>query len=271
MSAATSWIWGYSDRLSAADGERVAFHLCATAQSCDVEIARLGRGRDVVRHHAGIRVGRHAVPERAHVVGCDWPVAFELTVPESWASGYYEVVFRGDDGAEGRHMLVVKPAQPRAAIALVLATNTYHAYNWWGGANTYAWVGGPEPAAWPAAPEDCSIACRLSAARPFSAGIMRPRSPAHRIVTAGKRGFRPAPGLGEIRDEVLTGGNGWDCPAGYADKWEHAFVAWAEGAGYALDYLTDGDLDADPSALDGYRVVLFVGHSEYWTWQARET
>ncbi len=264
---ASAWLWGYSDRLSAAPGERVALHLAGTAPRCDVEVARVGRERRIVARLDGIRLAPHPVPERAHVVGCGWPAAAHLDVGRDWPSGYYDLVVRGADGAEARHLLVVRASAAAAPAVIVLATNTYQAYNWWGGANTYTWIGGPEPAPLGTA-EQHVVAGRLSAARPFTAGLMRPRSAAHRIVTARRRGFGEPPTPGEVLDEVMAGGQGWDCPAGFLDKWEHAFVAWAEEAGYPLDYLIDTDLEA-PGALDGRRAALFVGHSEYWSWPQR--
>jgi len=264
---ASPWLWGYSDRLSARPGERVTLHLAGTATRCDVEVARVGRGRQVVERIDGVVLAPHPVPEHAHVVGCGWPPAAHLQIGRDWPSGYYDILLRGSDGAEARHCVVVRSAGPAAPAAIVLATNTYQAYNWWGGANTYLWLGGPEPAPLPSA-EHQVVAGRLSAERPFTAGIMRPRSPAHRIVTAARRGFRQPPTPGEVLDEVMAGGQGWDCPAGFLDKWEHAFVAWAEEAGYPLDYLVDTDLE-QPGALDGRRAALFVGHSEYWSWPQR--
>jgi hypothetical protein len=260
------WLWGYSSRLAARPGERVGLHLAGTAPRCDVEIARVGRERTVVHRIVNVPLAPHPVPEGAHVVGCGWPETLSFSVPGEWPSGYYEVLLRASDGAEARHMLVVKAPRPRARALLVLATNTYHAYNWWGGANTYAWVGGPAPAPPPA---DLTVAARLSAARPFAAGLMKPASPDHRIVTRTRRGFRERPSAGEVLDEVLAGGQGWDCPAGFVDKWEHAFVAWAEEHGYALDYCTDADLETEADALGGYRLALFVGHSEYWSFGQR--
>jgi len=262
-----SWIWAYGDRLSAAPGESVAFFMSATSPRCSVEIARVGRTRETVWRKDGIEVGRHGTPDRPHENGCDWPEAFRLKIPADWRSGYYELRFEGEDGAVGRHMLCVKPATPTARAVLVLATNTYHAYNSWGGANSYAWVGGPEPALVPPDPADHTIARRLSTRRPFSPGILQPSSPTHRIVNPHRRGFRERASTGEVSDEVKAGGQGWDCPAGFVDKWEHAFVAWAEAAGYALDYVIDADLETE--TLDGYRVALFVGHSEYWSWHQR--
>ena len=263
------WLWGYGDRLSVRPGEAVTLHLAGSAPRCDVEIARVGRERRVVRRLDGVVLAAHAVPERAHVVGCGWPPSVRVDVPADWPSGYYDVLARGSDGAEARHCVVVRAPRPTAPAAIVLATNTYHAYNWWGGANTYVWVGGPDPAPLPSDGADFAIASRLSAERPFSAGIMRPRSPAHRIVAPTRRGFGAPPIMGEVLDEVMAGGEGWDCPAGFLDKWEHAFVAWAEEAGYPLDYLIDADLDGDAQALAGYRCVVVVGHSEYWSWRQR--
>ena len=266
--AMSEWIWGYSDKLSARPGENVSLHLSATGGVCDVEIARLSASRDVVLAKEGISVGRHGVPENAHIHGCGWPEAFCFTVGE-WPSGYYEILLTGADGAIGRHMLVVKAAKPSAPAVIVLATNTYQAYNWWGGANTYVWLGGPEPATVPEDEKQHIVAARLSRERPFPAGMMKPASEKHRIVNESRRAFREFPSPGEVLDEIKAGGQGWDCPAGFTDKWEHAFVAWAETQGYALDYLTDSDLDAEPEALAGYKAAFFVGHSEYWSWNQR--
>lgn len=264
----STWLWCYADRLSARPGESIALHIAGTGARCAIEIAREGRERRVMHRIDGIAIAPHPVPEKVHVQGCGWPEATRLAVPKDWPSGYYDIVLHADDGGEARHMLVVRAPKPTAPAAIVLATNTYQAYNWWGGANTYTWVGGPHPAREPAEAERI-VAGVLSAQRPFSAGLLRPRSPTHRIVTKRRRDFGERPFGGEVSDEIKAGGNGWDCPAGFLDKWEHAFVAWAEGVGYGLDYFTDSDLDAEPRALDGYRAVIVVGHSEYWSWNQR--
>ncbi len=52
--------------------------------------------------------------------------------------------------------------------------------------------------------------------------------------------------------------------------YERPFAVWAEQQGYVLDYLTQDDLDRDPSALDGYRCAILVGHDEYWSWKMRD-
>jgi hypothetical protein len=48
-------------------------------------------------------------------------------------------------------------------------------------------------------------------------------------------------------------------------NWEHPFVVWAERNGFALDYAVNYDLELIPGLLDTYKLVLSVGHDEYWS------
>jgi len=45
---------------------------------------------------------------------------------------------------------------------------------------------------------------------------------------------------------------------------EQFFHVWAEAKGYDLGYVTDVDIDRDPSLLDGQRLFISAGHDEYW-------
>jgi hypothetical protein len=49
------------------------------------------------------------------------------------------------------------------------------------------------------------------------------------------------------------------------DKWEWPFVQWAEREGIALEYATNEDLERNPDLLSSYRLVVSVGHDEYWS------
>jgi hypothetical protein len=53
-------------------------------------------------------------------------------------------------------------------------------------------------------------------------------------------------------------------------QWELPFVAWAERNGYTLDYCANGDLESHPELLDRYKLVLSVGHDEYWSTPMRD-
>jgi hypothetical protein len=54
------------------------------------------------------------------------------------------------------------------------------------------------------------------------------------------------------------------------ERWEWPFVKWAESSGYALDYCTNLDLEYHPELLKNYKLVLSVGHDEYWSTPMRD-
>ena len=62
-----------------------------------------------------------------------------------------------------------------------------------------------------------------------------------------------------------------DRGAGRMLRWEYPFVRWMEAEGYDVGYATDVDLQRDPSIAAGRRLIVFVGHPEYWSTQMRAT
>jgi hypothetical protein len=60
-------------------------------------------------------------------------------------------------------------------------------------------------------------------------------------------------------------------PRSQYGKWELPFVAWAEENGYELDYATNLDLELRPEIVKPYKLVLSLGHDEYWSAPMRDT
>ncbi len=149
------YIEGYAGDISYAPGDQLELHVSTTSPTWDLEIARIGKDREVVFQKAKIEGGQeYGVPEKASAEGCGWPVAFTLPIPGDWKSGYYEVrlTVRDNGGkytqwnsrtAEGGCYFVLRAAEPgkNARILLQLATNTYNAYNNWGGSSLYGFHG----------------------------------------------------------------------------------------------------------------------------------
>lgn len=54
------------------------------------------------------------------------------------------------------------------------------------------------------------------------------------------------------------------------DRWELPFVSWCEKNGYKLDYAANSDLEFHPEILADYKLVLSVGHDEYWSTPMRD-
>ncbi|MEJ7591735.1 MAG: N,N-dimethylformamidase beta subunit family domain-containing protein [Planctomycetaceae bacterium] len=53
-------------------------------------------------------------------------------------------------------------------------------------------------------------------------------------------------------------------------NWELPFARWAETNGYVIDYAVNSDLEFHPEILKQYRLVLSVGHDEYWSAPMRD-
>ena len=262
----------YTDRLSLFPGESFAIHAAARGPAT-IEIARIGAGREVVFNLADVATGDHPVPANADRDGCGWPVAARIEVGADWRSGYYDILLTDSDGAETRHFICVKAHKPSAnRMVLVLSTNTWHAYNYFGGANAYCDVDALMSRRAPLPQAMLGAIGRLSSLRPFPQLQFAPPEGAPRLVNLRKRGFQERPWAGADPAWSRTHSQTpYDGSAGFLHKWEHVFVAWVEGEeGLAFDYLTDFDLDADPTALDGYDAVILVGHSEYWSGPERD-
>jgi hypothetical protein len=262
----------YTDKTSLRPGETFSLHASADAGPCRLEIVRVGAERDCVLILDDIPVAAHPVPDAADRLGCNWPAAASVEIGPDWRSGYYDLILSDVMGGTTHHFVCIKAGVGRAQrMALVLATNTVHAYNAWGGANAYCDVDALMSRRAPLAEAMEGAIGVLSSQRPISPLLLAPPEGMPRLVNMAKRDFGARPWAGA--DPAWSRAHGqspYDGSAGYLGKWEHAFVRWAETAGYAFDYLTDYDLDQFPTILDPYDVVLLVGHSEYWSGPERD-
>src|SRR3954462_2950260 len=133
-------VTGYCWPQSAGAGQQVGLHMSSSgARPVRVEGARVGAQRDVVFRSESVAAGEHETPKDAASNGCRWPAALTLDVDASWRSGYYEVVMEIDAGDKVRrdHPFFVGRPGAGTRIVLAFATNTWNAYNDFGGPNLY--------------------------------------------------------------------------------------------------------------------------------------
>ena len=136
LSEPTVYAWPQS----AVAGERIGIHAAGPAVNAHVTVARIGARREVV-WRGECTLEQHAVPDRSAANGCGWPATVELAVGDDWRSGYYEVVVRTDSARSAHEAIaffVVRATTPDPSRPLIaLATNTWNAYNDFGGRNLY--------------------------------------------------------------------------------------------------------------------------------------
>ncbi len=257
-------VTGYCWPQSATAGDTVGLHLSsAGGRPVSVEVARVGFRRDPVFRERSLAVEDHPTPLGADRDGCAWPAAMELRIDPAWRSGYYEVVLEIDVDGKRRTshaFFVVRPpvGAPTAPTLLALSTNTWHAYNDFGGRNLY--TGGTH----------------VSLQRPMSPGYLhKPPGAGRRVTTLQVPDPHMAAHRGYLQLNHLSPFAG---SAGWPD-WELPFLAWAEREGYRIDVVTNADLEDHPQLLasggsgtgDGYSLFLSVGHDEYWSGPMRDT
>lgn len=148
------FIEGYASQTSVLPAEEISFHISTSAPTYTLQISRMGAKQEVVWEKSGLTAEQHSIPENASSHGCNWPEAIRIPVGKEWRSGYYHVLLSVSDrggkysernrrSAEASCFFVVRPAEPgkRSRILLQLSTNTYNAYNNWGGFSLYSYNG----------------------------------------------------------------------------------------------------------------------------------
>jgi hypothetical protein len=245
-------VTGYCWPQSVAAGEQVGLHLSSSGdRPVRVEVARVGGQREVVFSET-VSAEEHETPQDAASMGCGWPVAHALDVGSGWRSGYYEVVLEIDVGEKVRRshaFFVVRPTSGER-IVLALATNTWHAYNDFGGPNLY--TGGTQ----------------VAMQRPMAPGyLFKPPGKGRRVTGTGAPDPQNAAHVGYLALNHLSDFAG---SAGWPD-WELPFLQWAEREGFEVGVCTNADLADHPEVLDGAGLYLSVGHDEYWSMAMRDT
>ena len=265
----------YTNTLSAEAGEEVTIHVSTLAGHFNLQIARIGADEKMVWSQDGLHGAFHPTPDDAWQKGCRWPASVRLKIPADW-TGYYQIkAITADDGEPSREFyafVVVRAKQPTAKTLLVLATNTYGAYNNYGGASLYLRKDGDLNRRL----TRTSGEHKISFQRPLMPGFLwKPEGcTIDRII---KEILAPREQLIKNYDVTHNRGinkhNGidWMSVAGGFHNWERVMVRWLENNGYAVDYAISSDLELHPHLLSRYRLMLTAGHDEYWSWGMRDT
>jgi hypothetical protein len=140
-------VWGYADRHSVASGE--TFSIMAStgpelkAVTGKIEVFRIGyygaSDRKCVLSAAPKEVVQRRVQLTAASIGAGWSSVWGIAT-DGWETGYYTIDFIDDaDGHRDRDIafIVVTNSDKSGDVLIELSTNTYQAYNAWGGASLY--------------------------------------------------------------------------------------------------------------------------------------
>ncbi len=181
--------------------------------------------------------------------GVEWHAALELAAPAE--PGLY--LFRVEDEAGHRTTFpwIVAPPKPAARVAVLVSTNTWNAYDSFGGRSNYI-----NAARLPAAP---TVVAREDLLR--YRGVREHRHPDEAYTPLSFRRPDPANQVTEERpDEPLRGRQPCHLAAAI---WR--LLAWLEREDFAYDLYADAQLHDGTLDLARYDVLVLDAHPEYWT------
>lgn len=130
---------GYATTPSVVAGDEAAFAISSTFPTVSVSLVRCDDPRGLVPLGTSVtmRGKAHLLPADFRANGCAWPESVRRTIPQNWPSGVYALQLDGPHGLTQFLPFVVRPVRPAAQVAVILPTNTYEAYNSWGGHDAY--------------------------------------------------------------------------------------------------------------------------------------
>lgn len=242
-------------------GERVEFRLHAV-EPVKVGLWRYGIRKEFVRNvgwydNHGPRAIMQAVPDGHFVeTGVAWDAGFgqhkhAIHAPER--SGLYYFHMCGESGAFYSFPLVVAPTKPRAAIAVLASTNTWNAYNAFGGRSNY-----------------------IMAARMIDRPIVNSKSDLPRYKLSDYGEWKSAPVFAPLSFDRPEPYNHVPADVECTDPIEGRqachlapaewrLLGWLEQKGHAYDLYADYHLHDGILDLDNHRVLIISTHPEYWS------
>ena len=229
-------IEGYADRVSAQVGETVTLRVSTKAPTFHVEAYRMGYyqgiGARKVWTSAEVPGARQAPPALlapTSTVECRWKPSIEVPIDATWPPGTYLLKLVGVGGEQGFVPFCVRDDASESALLVMQGVTSWQAYNRWGGYSLYYGNRGGA----------------MSYTQASGGGTYANRA---RIVSFD----RPY---------------SHDWASGAADFVgnELPVVFQVEQLGLDVSYFTDIDLHERPLVLPRHRLLVSLGHDEYWS------
>ncbi len=244
-------------------GEKAEYRVHATEQY-QLTLWRFGHLKEFVRmigwiDEHGPQATRQILPDGDFTqTGVRWnsegyPAPPVIVAPEQ--SGLYYLTARTQSGKSFSFPWVVAPAKPQAKIAILASTNTWNAYNNFGGRSNYINADRLPDAPVVNARQDLDRYQRASAF-----GVWRPKDDDYLPLSFD----RPEPHNHIFDDPQVSDPVRGRVQCGQAPG-EWRLYGWLEREGYPFDLYAEAHLHEGSLPLDDYRALIIAVHPEYWT------
>ncbi len=132
-------ICGYSDKLSVFPEEELDLMISTKSKTFSIEFIRIGNALQRIHEINDIPGIYQSIETKfPSALGCGWKPTLQYKIPEDISSGCYLIKLIGNDISDSSFIpVIVKPKKVENQIAVIASTNTWHAYNSWGGQSFY--------------------------------------------------------------------------------------------------------------------------------------
>ncbi|MGH9405705.1 MAG: N,N-dimethylformamidase beta subunit family domain-containing protein [Terriglobia bacterium] len=176
-----------------------------------------------------------------------------LTAPER--SGLYYLHAKTLSGGFFAFPWIVAPAKPEAPIAVLASTNTWNAYNNFGGRSNYI-----NPDGLPGAPVVNARQDLLRYGDPAPYGVWKPVDSHYPPLSFDRPDLSShVPEQTQVTDPVM----GRLACVSTPGEWR--LFAWLERGGFNYDLYAEAHLHAGSLPLEEYKALIIAVHPEYWT------
>lgn len=135
----THKIEGYSNRISYFNGDKVELKIHCRNPFYSLDINRHGKNLETLRREKNLIGVKQDYPPIASESGANWETSYSFTIPDDWKNGMYAARLRDRSGNTSYITFIVKGNKNnlKGDIAVLASTNTWQAYNDWGGLSFY--------------------------------------------------------------------------------------------------------------------------------------
>lgn len=132
-------IEGYTDRLSYFPGEVIELKVHAPEGLFSVDFIRYGKEESLVASMKNLQGSPQNYFMDAYMEGAIWDTSYKFTIPANWTTGMYAA--KVYDGKSSFFItFIIKESTPDYSdIGVLASTNTWQAYNNWGGKSLYSY------------------------------------------------------------------------------------------------------------------------------------
>ncbi|WNB92675.1 N,N-dimethylformamidase beta subunit family domain-containing protein [Bacillus sp. NEB1478] len=133
---------GYASATSVFPGEQLNLFI-HSVEPYKIQVFRMGyydeEGAELVKTINNLKPKKQSFAADPSTMKANWSPTVSLKINDTWRTGVYLAKLTNTSQKESYITFVVKDKHPEATIGVMIATNTYQAYNNWGGKSLYGY------------------------------------------------------------------------------------------------------------------------------------